>query len=94
MQTTACQAEGTGWAIWDGAVVMARYIDKSTENGWGRDPDFLLWTMDCLELGAGTGLAGIAASRCLTVRAACCAAESQADCSVLQISDCTVLQMA
>ena len=73
------QAEGTAWTVWDGAVVLAKYLDKATSGGLRNWPDFLVKNMHCVELGAGTGLAGIAASRCLWVRgrAARCDCRSQ-----------------
>ena len=61
--------------MWDGAVVLARYIEAAS-SGYGsqragipgsacvavRGPKI------CIELGAGTGLAGLAAAQALQVR--------------------------
>ena len=44
---------GTGLITWDGAVVLAKYLETV--------PSFLL-NKNVLELGAGTGLAGMAAT--------------------------------
>mmetsp|Transcript_33396 Transcript_33396/g.79182 ORF Transcript_33396/g.79182 Transcript_33396/m.79182 type:complete len:231 (-) Transcript_33396:231-923(-) len=55
------QGRGTGWSVWDGAVCLALYIEQaqsSLTTLLGEDGGIL-------ELGSGTGLAGIAAALAL-----------------------------
>lgn len=46
--------EGTGHTVWDGAVVLAKYLEKAYPRG--------LVGKRVLELGAGTGLVGVVSS--------------------------------
>ncbi len=46
--------EGTGLTVWDGAVTLAKYLEHAYSS--------VLPGKTVVELGAGTGLAGIAAS--------------------------------
>jgi hypothetical protein len=59
------QGRGTGWTVWDGAVVLAHYLDAATRQK--ELPPFLAGVTSCVELGSGTGMAGIAAAACLQV---------------------------
>jgi hypothetical protein len=85
------QGRGTGWTIWDGAVVTANFLDRACSDSITRlpatpaalcpaptdvlvSPEFALnqlaWlssVTDCIELGSGTGLAGLAAAAALQV---------------------------
>ena len=49
----AWRAAGTGSSVWDGAVALARYLERQPARVRGRD---------VLELGAGTGLVGLVAA--------------------------------
>ena len=52
------QGRGTGWAVWDGAVAAAKHLEQLALAGRlpALDPPAVL------ELGSGTGLAGLAAA--------------------------------
>ena len=66
----APQGRGTAWAVWDGAVAVALYLDNLIkaqplwlQNWFGQQdttPNEQRFTI--LELGSGTGLAGLAAA--------------------------------
>jgi hypothetical protein len=53
------QGRGTAWAVWDGAVAAAKHLEALTaaRPGWAA----ALPAPSLLELGSGTGLAGLAA---------------------------------
>jgi hypothetical protein len=55
--------EGTGWAVWDASVALARHLEAAAPDllggGAGIQPPSIL------ELGSGTGLAGLAAAAAL-----------------------------
>jgi methylase of polypeptide subunit release factors len=60
--------------VWDGAVVLARYIEAASradpQNTDNRRSGILMHApTHCLELGAGTGLAGLAAAQAFQVLA-------------------------
>ena len=59
--TRLLQGRGTGWAVWDGAAAAAKYLEAAASQ---------ILTSSCppasiLELGSGTGLAGLAAAAAL-----------------------------
>eukprot|EP00892_Ulva_mutabilis_P008692 jgi/Ulvmu1/6195/UM028_0051.1 len=64
---------GTAWCVWDGAAVLARYIDLCGEDVFsGRHSDCRLAQgirrpSCCVELGSGTGLVGLSAAQCFQV---------------------------
>lgn len=45
--------EGTGVSTWDGSIVLSKYLEKNPQLVQGKS---------CLELGAGTGVAGMASA--------------------------------
>jgi Lysine methyltransferase len=58
--------------VWDGAVVLARYMEAASQadsqNTDGRCSDVVMHApTQCIELGAGTGLAGLAAAQTFQV---------------------------
>ncbi|KAG9415893.1 hypothetical protein AC1031_000275 [Aphanomyces cochlioides] len=58
IQEVGNTGKGTGLTIWDGSVVLAKYLE-STSN-----PSHNVQGKRVLELGAGTGLVGLAAAFC------------------------------
>ena len=72
------QGRGTAWAVWDAAVVAALWLDQNAPSqpaAGGDAPagdDVVAWAAvrerGVLELGAGTGLAGLAAAAALGCR--------------------------
>ncbi|KAG8126701.1 hypothetical protein E2320_021975 [Naja naja] len=64
LRLTQRSAGGTGSVVWDAALVLARFLEKSaaqTEQSGG-SPVGLLRHKAALELGAGTGLVGLVAA--------------------------------
>ena len=71
------RGRGTAWAVWDAAVVAALWLDQNApsqhaseaEAGAAAGDDAMAWAAvrerGVLELGAGTGLAGLAAAAAL-----------------------------
>jgi len=59
-QDWAPQGRGTGWAVWDGAVATAKHLEQGAA---ALKP--LIAPPTVLELGSGTGLAGLAAAAAL-----------------------------
>lgn len=57
---TTHQGRGTAWAVWDGAAAAAKYLEAAAEE-IKQQHSFT----SVLELGAGTGLAGLAAASAL-----------------------------
>lgn len=57
------QGRGTAWAVWDGAVAVAKHLERLAEldASWAA----ALPSQSILELGSGTGLAGLAAAAAL-----------------------------
>lgn len=63
------QGRGTAWAVWDGAVAVALYLDNliKAQPAWlqasfGQQDTTTDQQFTILELGSGTGLAGLAAA--------------------------------
>jgi protein N-lysine methyltransferase METTL21D len=57
--------QGTGLTIWDGAVVLAKYLERlagEEEEGGGSTSSASVAGKTVLELGAGTGVVGLAAA--------------------------------
>ena len=54
------QGRGTGWAVWDGAAAAAKYLGAAATELLGSSQ-----LGSVLELGSGTGLAGLAAAAAL-----------------------------
>lgn len=52
------QGRGTGWSVWDGAVAAAKHLEQMSRLGLFSQ----ISPLPALELGSGTGLAGIAAA--------------------------------
>lgn len=69
------QGRGTAWCVWDGAVVLARYIDLCGYSIFGgqnkshaqKTPVANSLPLFCIELGSGTGLAGLSAAQLFQV---------------------------
>lgn len=57
-RSPSLQGRGTGWSVWDGAVAAAKHLEQLALAGSlpAFDPPSIL------ELGSGTGLAGLAAA--------------------------------
>lgn len=55
------QGRGTGWAVWDGAPAAAKFLEAAAAALKLRQPAL----SSVLELGSGTGLAGLAAAAAL-----------------------------
>lgn len=68
LRLTQRSAGGTGSVVWDAALVLARFLEKSAaQTGQGTEqsggsPVGLLRHKAALELGAGTGLVGLVAA--------------------------------
>ncbi|PSC69928.1 lysine methyltransferase METTL21B [Micractinium conductrix] len=74
VQQEGGQGRGTGWAVWDGAPTLAKYLEAAADDILaGRLPlpapssgaASLPPPQSVLELGSGTGLAGLAAAAAL-----------------------------
>lgn len=62
LQQEGGQGRGTGWAVWDASVTLSRWLEASSpEERRSLGPQ----EAAILELGSGTGLAGLAAAACL-----------------------------
>ncbi len=56
LQQGLVRGEATlGLTVWDGALVLSKYFEHRVASG-----DLVVANKSCLELGAGTGLVGIA----------------------------------
>lgn len=67
------RGRGTAWAVWDGAAVLARFVEaavtpKEASPGTAAAVCSLGSATRIVELGAGTGLAGLAAACVLQAR--------------------------
>lgn len=66
------QGRGTGWCVWDGAVVLARYMEAASRVDDASQQAAIPCAAvcsptHCIELGAGTGLAGLSAAQAFQV---------------------------